>query len=215
MEHNIRDKAVCIIEDIKYSMHTSSNALFSRKHSKLNTDESGRSMVEMLGVLAIIGVLSVGGLAGYTMAMRKYRSNKSITEMQLLFSNIRTLYLFETDYSSLTLNILKESGVVTSDMLNAAEDQAVNDYGGNINFASVNSDKGFTIEYTGLPQNACTQLATGDWGSTEMLVSIKIIDNTPTTYTYTWGDATRPLPVPLDQALTDCSESSSVLWEYK
>ena len=29
-----------------------------------HTNESGRSMVEMLGVLAIIGVLSVGGIAG-------------------------------------------------------------------------------------------------------------------------------------------------------
>lgn len=28
-------------------------------------NESGRSMVEMLGVLAIIGVLSVGGIAGH------------------------------------------------------------------------------------------------------------------------------------------------------
>ena len=39
-------------------------------------NESGRSMVEMLGVLAIIGVLSVGGIAGYTMAMNKYRANE-------------------------------------------------------------------------------------------------------------------------------------------
>ena len=29
-------------------------------------NENGRSMVEMLGVLAIIGVLSVGGIAGYS-----------------------------------------------------------------------------------------------------------------------------------------------------
>ncbi len=40
------------------------------------TGEGGRSMVEMLGVLAIIGVLSVGGIAGYTMAMNKYRANE-------------------------------------------------------------------------------------------------------------------------------------------
>ncbi|MBQ3695471.1 MAG: hypothetical protein II938_00655 [Alphaproteobacteria bacterium] len=40
------------------------------------TNESGRSMVEMLGVLAIIGVLSVGGIAGYTMAMKKYKANE-------------------------------------------------------------------------------------------------------------------------------------------
>ena len=36
--------------------------------------ESGRSMIEMLGVLAIIGVLSIGGLAGYTMAMNRHRA---------------------------------------------------------------------------------------------------------------------------------------------
>ena len=38
--------------------------------------ESGRSMVEMLGVLAIIGVLSVGGIAGYSLSMRKHRANQ-------------------------------------------------------------------------------------------------------------------------------------------
>ena len=42
------------------------------------TNESGRSMVEMLGVLAIIGVLSIGGIAGYTMAMNRYRANEII-----------------------------------------------------------------------------------------------------------------------------------------
>lgn len=32
--------------------------------------QSGRSMVEMLGVLAIIGVLSTSGIAGYTKQWR-------------------------------------------------------------------------------------------------------------------------------------------------
>ena len=41
---------------------------------KLNS-QSGRSMVEMLGVLAIIGVLSVGGIAGYSLSMRRHRAN--------------------------------------------------------------------------------------------------------------------------------------------
>lgn len=39
-------------------------------------NEYGRSMIEMLGVLAIIGVLSIGGLAGYTMAMNRHRANQ-------------------------------------------------------------------------------------------------------------------------------------------
>ncbi len=40
--------------------------------------ESGRSMVEMLGVLAIIGVLSVGGIAGYSLSMRRHRANGAL-----------------------------------------------------------------------------------------------------------------------------------------
>ena len=39
-------------------------------------EEQGRSMVEMLGTLAIIGVLSVGGIAGYTYGMNKYYANE-------------------------------------------------------------------------------------------------------------------------------------------
>lgn len=36
--------------------------------------ERGRSMVEMLGVLAIIGVLSIGAVAGYTIAINRYKA---------------------------------------------------------------------------------------------------------------------------------------------
>ena len=39
-------------------------------------EQSGRSMVEMLGVLAIIGVLSIGGVAGYRYAMDLYIKNR-------------------------------------------------------------------------------------------------------------------------------------------
>ena len=48
---------------------------------------AGRSMVEMLGVLAIIGVLSVGAIAGYSKAMMKYKLNKQAEQLtQILFS---------------------------------------------------------------------------------------------------------------------------------
>ena len=46
--------------------------------------ESGRSMVEMLGTLAIIGILSVGGIAGYSYGMDKYRANQTINDIMLM-----------------------------------------------------------------------------------------------------------------------------------
>ena len=41
----------------------------------------GRSMVEMLGVLAIIGVLSVGAMSGYAKAMFKYKLNRQTEQI--------------------------------------------------------------------------------------------------------------------------------------
>ena len=53
----------------------------------MNT-QSGRSMVEMLGVLAIIGVLSVGAIAGYSKAMMKYKLNKHAEQMNTLINAV-------------------------------------------------------------------------------------------------------------------------------
>ena len=50
--------------------------------------ESGRSMVEMLGTLAIIGVLSIGGIAGYSYGMDKYRANETINDIMLKMVDI-------------------------------------------------------------------------------------------------------------------------------
>ena len=50
--------------------------------------ENGRSMVEMLGVLAIIGVLSVGAIAGYSKAMLKYKLNKQTEQLSTLINAV-------------------------------------------------------------------------------------------------------------------------------
>ena len=49
---------------------------------------AGRSMVEMLGVLAIIGVLSVGAIAGYSKAMMKYKLNQHAIAVSMLINNV-------------------------------------------------------------------------------------------------------------------------------
>ena len=58
--------------------------------SKLKNDvcSAGRSMIEMLGVLAIVGVLSVGGIAGYSKAMTKFKVNKLIEEYNMLITGL-------------------------------------------------------------------------------------------------------------------------------
>ena len=52
------------------------NVFYPYEASKYDICCVGRSMIEMLGVLAIIAVLSVGGIAGYSKALDMYKINK-------------------------------------------------------------------------------------------------------------------------------------------
>ena len=50
----------------------------------MKQNQYGRSMIEMLGVLAIVGVLSIGGIAGYSKAMEMWKVNKLVNEYRYL-----------------------------------------------------------------------------------------------------------------------------------
>ena len=65
----------------------------------MKKNEFGRSMIEILGVLAIIGVLSVAGLYGYTLAMRKHKTNEIIREVILRANQVSTQLVLGVDVS--------------------------------------------------------------------------------------------------------------------
>ncbi|MBR1374088.1 hypothetical protein IJ556_06525 [bacterium] len=49
-------------------------------------------MIEMLGVLAIIGVLTVGSITGYSRAMRRHLLNKQREQISYILSAVETNY---------------------------------------------------------------------------------------------------------------------------
>lgn len=73
----------------------------NRQVNHQRKDQSGRSMVEMLGVLAIIGVISVGGLSAYKYTMKRYRITKTINQVALAMQSARGLELKKIDVDDL------------------------------------------------------------------------------------------------------------------
>ncbi|MBR6356309.1 MAG: hypothetical protein IKR92_05595 [Alphaproteobacteria bacterium] len=59
---------------------------------KINTNQSGRSMIEMLGVLAVIGVLTVGGFSLVSKVTTAHKSNVTIDEIGTLANKARTVF---------------------------------------------------------------------------------------------------------------------------
>ena len=157
----------------------------------IKTNESGRSMIEMLGVLAIIGVLSVGGIAGYSKAMNKFKTNKVADNVSMLVANIKTLYAQQNSYNGLTNTDAVSMGLVPDELVvDAAAGTLSNAYNGGVTINAANSvgkttsststddSLAFTIIFNGLSKEACITLATNDWGSgySSGLIAIQAAD---------------------------------------
>ena len=104
----------------------------------MKQNQFGRSMIEMLGVLAIIGVLSVGGIAGYSKAMRMWNSNMQKEQItQLLHSLVRLRYELphekttDTQYNTIDiLNALNEIPAGLTYINGSLKDKNGNSYNG-------------------------------------------------------------------------------------
>ena len=145
--------------------------IIKNRRKTMRVNESGRSMIEMLGVLAIIGVLSVGGIAGYSKAMTKFKTNKVVDQVSMIVTNIRTLYAQQTTYEGLTNKTAIQMGVIPDELgTDYNTGTLVNGFNGNVFIGSATSGsatdtKAFLVGFTGLPREACVAIATGDWGS--------------------------------------------------
>ncbi len=170
-------------------------------------NESGRSMIEMLGVLAIIGVLSVGGIAGYSKAMLRYRVNKSIEQVSLISQNVRSFFASQRNYGGLDsankngLSLIKKAKLVPEEMIDEnnsiVEDGFTHNiftpFGGGVGLwndqkglsvegcaedsGCLESIKYFQINFFRLPQEVCIELATQDWRSSAMGLALLEIWN--------------------------------------
>ena len=118
----------------------------------------------MLGVLAIIGVLSVGGIAGYSKAMAKHNINKAIDQISMIIANVQTLFGNASNRNYMALQKSYELGVFPGDMKQRDEDSAYNVFGLD---ATVSSDmRGiWWINYSIPSQDVCVALLTQNWGS--------------------------------------------------
>lgn len=134
----------------------------------MRVNEQGRSMIEMLGVLAIVGVLSVGGIAGYSKAMAKFKTNKVIDQITMISTNIRTLYSSQKNFNGLTNQLAKDTNVIPVEMTDSTS-TITNQFGGYVRVmtadkASEGDEQAYAVAFSGIPTTACIALATTDWG---------------------------------------------------
>lgn len=141
------------------------NKIFSIKHIY----QSGRSMVEMIGVLAIVGVLSVGGIAGYVKASHQIRTNKIKDDISHLIANIRTVFYTQNNYKNLNETTVINSGIAPDYMISSDRTSLINRSKGSILVKSAKTEEddegAFIIIFNGFDALTCREIASENWGS--------------------------------------------------
>ena len=117
----------------------------NKTNKNYKRSQRGRSMVEMLGVLAIVGVLSVGGVYGYGVAMKKHKANELLHQASMLATTISAQAMTNDGKLPETITSFGNSS-----------------YGTFSTTVGETADKtGFTITISELDGSVCSQLKKG------------------------------------------------------
>lgn len=192
------------------------------------TEESGRSMVEMLGVLAIVGVLSIGGIAGYSKAMAKYKVNKTLDQLSMLITNVRTTFGNQSSYYGLNEKAAIDYDIVGNDLSLGSTSTLTNAYNGEVNVKAGTSAgvvcsgttycPTFIITFKKLEKNACAAIASSDWGSSAASGLISISINGDKFEWKSGENKTNTLPISFIDAAGACDDDgddpNTIEWVY-
>jgi len=137
-----------------------------KKKKALKEIQKGRSMIEMIGVLAIVGILSVGSIGGYMLAMTKLRINRVQEGVVLAAEYLKSYDM--VGYSNMEAMVIPEGAL---DKLASVQRSIDLGYG--------TTDKpisSYYITISGVPASLCKGLAMKEWAS-EGVEQIGIIDD--------------------------------------
>ena len=116
--------------------------------------ESGRSMIEMLGVLAIMGLITVGAIGMISTAMRTQKRNVVNDEVIEMVTSVRQLLGEYDDFSNID----------SSTIFGAIGISNKNPYGGAYTISvDPSNSRQFIVGISGLSQSDCKYLVTKAW----------------------------------------------------
>ncbi len=134
----------------------------------INIKENGRSMIEMIGVLAIVGVLSVGGFAVVNQALSAHRITSFIADTADVARQARKLSCqYEDAYNdkgSYSLFLYKSNAYPENFEYDSTNNRFIGILDSTYKIDGTGKD-GFVITVGNLSEELCIKLSTSRWGT--------------------------------------------------
>ena len=197
------------------------------KKAQADALQHGRSMIEMLGVLAIIGVLSVGGIAGYSKALTRYKANKALQQISLIATNMQSFFGSQRDYGNFNTyfdtgkKIIQKAKIIPEEMMNWQDDTfEIESPVGIITLWDSTNDTGeksFIIHISPFVEDEalCIEFVTKDWNSVDGFIGMGIASgDLDGSYGCTSQDkqfCSQDIPLSLDKAAEFCRADNDII----
>ena len=122
-------------------------------------------MIEMLGVLAIIGVLSVGGIAGYSKAMIKFKTNTLLQQISTIISNTQILYAQQKNHEGLDSETAIQMGIIPAELISSDGKTLVDSFGDELDLTDWGNYSliGFILSMS--TKEKCLAVSNADWNA--------------------------------------------------
>lgn len=139
------------------------------KHAKINNrkEEKGLSLIESAMVLALAATVTAGVMFYYQSASDSNKTQSAISEVMSATSAINGLYIGQSDYANLSVDVLKNSSAIPDNYKSATG--ISNPFGGALTVgaagSTANNAFGYYLSLTKLPKSACVSLATLNLGT--------------------------------------------------
>ena len=155
---------------------TSYEMLNQVQHDK--EGETGRTMLEMLGVLAIMGIITYGAIAGINYGMNSYKINQTYNNIQDIVQGIEDLYSWSKNYQTGMMNAACSNDIFPGGCLDKEGGKtAIHPFGDDLvvcplaNNTPTNGCQSafngpyFMIEFTVAGKDNCARLNSMDWNA--------------------------------------------------
>lgn len=158
------------------------------KMFKRKSDQRGASMIEVLGVLSVVGMISVGLMSGINAMYSQVKVSLTRTQITRIVKNARSILTAIDQVNSDTytaedsVNFFKTDQLIKlgiADSTNVSGDVIASPYGGAVKIGfyvdSTSQEKRLVITFQDLPKKPCIDVLKIDWGDDSSSGLMKII----------------------------------------
>lgn len=133
--------------------------------------QRGVTLIELVVVIGIAALIVVTAMSFFSSASDSNKIKDEVANIGTLNANINRLYTSATDYSNISIDLLRQAGAVPKNMIKGTTVQ--NKWGGAVTIAAAGTGNSrYDLTYANVPGEACTQMVAAVYAAFEK-VTIK------------------------------------------